>query len=129
MSLTLEDANRMIQAAFAKADAMHIKLSVAVCDAGGHLLAFNRQPGAIWISIAAAQGKAVAATAFGRASGAVPADSPIIQAVMAASTGTMVPAQGALPIYRDGALIGAIGGSGGTAEQDEECAQAGLDAL
>jgi uncharacterized protein GlcG (DUF336 family) len=41
----------------------------------------------------------------------------------------MVPAQGALPIIRNGELIGAIGGSGGTSEQDEDCARAGLEAL
>jgi len=129
MALTLDDANRMVQAAIAKAKAMNIKLSVAVCDAGGHLLAFNRMEGAIWISVIAAQGKAVAATGFGRASGALPADSPIIQTVMAAAGKGMVPAQGALPIYQNGELVGAIGGSGGTSQQDEECAQAGLEAL
>ena len=129
MALTLDDANRMVQAAIAKAKAMNIKLSVAVCDAGGHLLAFNRMEGAIWISVIAAQGKAVAATGFGRASGALQADSPIIQAVMTAAGRGMVPAQGALPIYQNGELVGAIGGSGGTSQQDEECAQAGLEAL
>jgi uncharacterized protein GlcG (DUF336 family) len=41
----------------------------------------------------------------------------------------MVPAQGAVPIRRDGILIGAIGGSGGTGEEDEVCAKAGLAAL
>jgi len=129
MSLTLAEANRMVQAALAKAQEMNIKLSVAVCDAGGHLLAFNRMEGAIWVSVAAAQGKAVAATAFGRPSAAIPADSPVIQSVMASAGGQMVPAQGALPVIRNGELIGAIGGSGGTSEQDEDCARAGLEAL
>jgi len=119
----------MVQAALDKAREMNIKLSVAVCDAGGHLLAFNRMEGAIWISVAAAQGKAVAATAFGRSSVAVPADSPVIQSVMASAGGHMVPAQGALPVIRNGELIGAIGGSGGTCEPDEDCARAGLEAL
>lgn len=128
MALALADANRIVQAAIVKAEELQIKLSVAVCDAGGHLLAFNRMEGAIWVSVVAAQGKAVAATGFGRASGALPADSPIIQAVMAAAGGRMIPAQGALPIYQNGELVGAIGGSGGTSQQDEECAQAGLDA-
>lgn len=42
MALTLEDADRMLKAAISKAKEMNINLSVAVCDAGGHLLAFNR---------------------------------------------------------------------------------------
>jgi uncharacterized protein GlcG (DUF336 family) len=129
MSLSLEEADRMARAAIVKAKQLNIKLSVAVCDAGGHLMAFNRMEGAIWISATVAQGKAVAATAFGRPSGAVPADSPVVQAILATQGGRLVPAQGALPILRSGELIGAIGGSGGTAQQDEECARAGLAAL
>jgi len=41
MALTLAEANRMMQAAIAKAEELNVKLSVAVCDAGGNLLAFN----------------------------------------------------------------------------------------
>jgi len=41
----------------------------------------------------------------------------------------MLPAQGAVPIYKNGELVGAIGGSGATAQQDEECAHAGGAAL
>ena len=129
MSLNLEEADRMVRAAITKAKQLNIKLSVAVCDAGGHLMAFNRMEGAIWISAMAAQGKAVAATAFGRPSGSVSADSPVVQAILATQGGRLVPAQGALPILRSGELIGAIGGSGGTAQQDEECARVGLAAL
>ena len=42
MALTLEDAGRMVKAAIGEAKEMNINLSAAVCDAGGHLLAFNR---------------------------------------------------------------------------------------
>ena len=41
----------------------------------------------------------------------------------------MVPAQGALPIIQSGQIVGAIGGSGGTSQQDEDCARAGMAAL
>lgn len=129
MALSLEEANRMVQAAIAKAKEINVNLSVAVCDAGGHLLAFNRMERAIWISATVAQGKSVAATGFGRPSGALSADSPVIQALVATQGGRMVVAQGALPIYRDGDLIGAIGGSGGTSQEDEDCARAGMEAL
>ena len=129
MALTLGDANRMVQAAIAEAERINIKLSVSVCDAGGHLLAFNRMEGAIYISAVAAQGKAFGAVGFGRDSSAIPADSPVIQAIMATQGGRVIPAQGALVIEKDGEIMGAIGGSGGTAQPDEDCARVGLSAL
>ncbi len=129
MTLSLTEANRMVQAAIAKAHELDVRLSVAVVDSGGHLMAFNRMEGANWVTATVVQGKAVAAAGFGRPSGALQADSPIIQAVIASHGGRMLPAQGAGPVVRDGERMGAIGGSGGTAQQDEECAQAGFAAL
>jgi uncharacterized protein GlcG (DUF336 family) len=84
---------------------------------------------AIFISAVAAQGKAVGAVGFGRDSSAISGDNPVIQAIMATQGGKIIPAQGALPIIRDGEIVGAIGGSGGTAQQDEDCARVGLSAL
>ena len=55
MALTLAEANRMLQAAITQAEALNIKLSVAVVDAGGHLMAFNRMEGANWITATVAQ--------------------------------------------------------------------------
>jgi uncharacterized protein GlcG (DUF336 family) len=129
MALTLEEANRMVQAAIAKAAAINVKLRVAVCDAGGSLVAFNRMQGAIPISATVAQGKAAASAGFGRPSGALAADSPVIQSVIASLGGRMLPAQGAVPVYKDDELVGAIGASGATAAQDEECALAGRAGL
>lgn len=129
MALSLEEANRMLQAAIEKAQELNVGLSVAVVDAGGHLMAFNRMEGANWVTATVAQGKAVAAAGFGRPSGTLQANSPIIQTVIASQGGRMLPAQGAVPVFRDGELIGAVGGSGATAQQDEECAQAGVAAL
>ena len=85
--------------------------------------------GASAVSATVAQGKAAASAGFGRPSGALAADSPVIQAIIAPLGGRMLPAQGAVPIYKNGELVGAIGGSGATAQQDEECAQAGGAAL
>ena len=129
MNLTLGEANRMVQAAITEANRIGIRLSVSVWDAGGHLLAFNRMEGAIFISAVAAQGKAFGAVGFGRDSSAIPADSPVIQAIMATQGGKIIPAQGALVILKDGETVGAIGGSGGTAQQDEDCVRVGLAAL
>jgi glc operon protein GlcG len=119
----------MVPAAIAKANELQVKLSIAVCDTGGNLIAFSRMDGASAVSATVAQGKAAASAGFGRASGALQADSPVIQAVIAAMGGRMLPARGAVPVYKAGELVGAIGASGATAEQDEQCAQAGAAVL
>jgi uncharacterized protein GlcG (DUF336 family) len=131
MALTLVDANRIVQAAIDKARELNIKISVAVCDAGGRLVAFNRMDGAIWASVYGCQGKAIASVAFGRPSGqlAERAGTPIVQGIAAAEGGHMIPSQGAVPIIRSGALEGACGVGGGTAQQDEDCAKAGAAKL
>ena len=131
MSLTLAEANRVVQGALDKAREMNIRISVAVCDAGGRLMAFNRMDGAIWGSVYGCQGKAIASVAFGRTSGELQerAGAPIIQGIMAAEGGHMIPSQGAVPIMRDGVAIGACGVGGGTAQQDEDCARAGVSTL
>jgi uncharacterized protein GlcG (DUF336 family) len=104
---------------------------VAVCDAGGRLMAFNRMDNAIWGSVYGSQGKAIASVAFGRASGELQerAGTPIIQGIMAGEGGHMIPSQGAVPIVKNGVVIGACGVGGGTSQQDEDCARAGVGKL
>jgi glc operon protein GlcG len=131
MALTLSEANQVVHAAVTKAQEMNIRISVAVCDAGGRLVAFNRMDGAIWAGAYGSQGKAVASVAFGRASGELQerAGSPIIQGIAAAEGGHMIASQGAVPIIRNGVVEGACGVGGGTAQQDEDCARAGVAKL
>src|ERR1041385_3121097 len=131
MALTLSEANQVVHAAVAKARELNIKISVAVCDAGGRLVAFNRMDGAIWASVYGSQGKAIASVAFGRASGELQerAGSPIVQGIAAAEGGHMIPSQGAVPIMRGGVAEGACGVGGGTGQQDEDCARAAVAAL
>ena len=131
MALTLVEANQVVQGAIDKAREMNIRISVAVCDTGGRLVAFNRMDNAIWASVYGCQGKAIASVAFGRASGelAERAGSPIIQGIAAAEGGHMIPSQGAVPIVRNGVVVGACGVGGGTAQQDEDCARAGVAKL
>jgi glc operon protein GlcG len=128
MPLTLAEANQVVHAAVTRAQEMNIRISVAVCDAGGRLVAFNRMDGAIWASAYGSQGKAIASAAFGRASGELQerAGSPIIQGIAAAEGGHMIPSQGAVPIIRNGVVEGACGVGGGTAQQDEDCARAAV---
>ena len=131
MALTLAEANRVVAGAVAKAEELGIKINVAVCDGGGRLLAFNRMDGAIWGGAYGSQGKAVASAAFGRSSGELQerANTPIISGILAAEGGHGIPSQGGLPIIRNGAVDGACGVGGGTSQQDEDCAAAGIAAI
>jgi glc operon protein GlcG len=131
MSLTLEEANRILRGALAKAQELNIKISVAICDAGGRPVAFQRMDNAILASVYASQGKAVASAAFGRPSGemAERADQPTPRGIAAAAGGHMIMAQGAVPIIRNGVIEGACGASGGTGQQDEDCSRAGIAQL
>ena len=131
MALTLAEANRIVEGAIAAADEMGIKINVAVCDAGGRLVAFNRMDGAIWGGVYGSQGKAVASAAFGRTSGELQerASSPIISGILKAEGEHGIPSQGGVPIIRDGVLEGACGVGGGTSQEDEDCARAGIAKL
>ena len=131
MALTLAEANRIVEGAIAAADEMGIKINVAVVDAGGRLMAFNRMDGAIWAGAYGSQGKAVASAAFGRTSGELQerSESPIIRGILAAEGGHGIPSQGGVPIIRDGGVDGAVGVGGGTSQEDEDCARAGIAKL
>jgi uncharacterized protein GlcG (DUF336 family) len=131
MPLTLAEANKIVEVAVAKAKELKLPMAVAVCDAEGRLMAFNRIEGTFWITAFAAQGKAAAATAFGRSSADLQdiGSSAAFQALSAQEGNHMVPVQGALPIFKDGQILGAAGASGGTAQEDEDCVRAGIQAL
>ena len=131
MAITLEEANRIIEGALAQAAEFNIKISAAVCDAGGRPIAVQRMDGAIWASSYGCQGKAVASAAFGRPSGDLQdrADQPTPRGINAASGGEMIMGQGAVPIIRNGEIEGACGVGGGSSQQDEDCARAGVAKL
>ena len=131
MAISLVEANRMVEGAIAKANEMNIKINVAVCDAGGRLIAFNRMDGAIWGGVYGSQGKAVASAAFGRNSGELQerAESPIIKGILGAEGGHGIPSQGGAPVIRNGAVDGAVGVGGGTSQEYEDCGKAGIAKL
>jgi uncharacterized protein GlcG (DUF336 family) len=128
MQLTLAEANEIIAGAIAKAEELGIKINISVVDGGARLLAFARMDGARWAGRYGSEGKAIASVCFGRASGelAARADTPIVRGIIAAEGGHAIPGLGAVPIIRDDVVDGACGVGGGTGEQDEECAAAGV---
>ncbi len=129
MALTLAEANKIADVAIAKAKELNIRISVAVVDAGGRLMAFNRMDGAIWAGAYGCQGKAVASAGMGRPSGAIDPGAAIVQEIKAHEGNHMIASQGGVPIVRGGLVDGACGVGGGTGQQDEDCAQAGVDSI
>lgn len=123
---TLPEALKALDAAVGDATQAGISLSCAVLDVHGDLVAFVRMDDAGFLTASLAQGKALVSALFGRASGdlGAMAASPFFASVNASVQNRMVPAQGAVPIVRDGRLIGAVGCSGGAPAQDEAAAKA-----
>lgn len=130
--LTLDESLRMLEAARAKADDIGVRVTIAVLDPRGDLVALHRMDGALWRSVPISQGKAAASAAWDAPSGDLADrwDQPVVRALSMMEQGRIIPWQGALPVRRpDGAMIGAIGVSGARPAQDEEVAAAGLAAL
>ncbi|RME64717.1 MAG: heme-binding protein [Alphaproteobacteria bacterium] len=121
-----------VSAAMAKAQALGVKINVAVVDSGGNLAAFLRSPGAFLPSIAIAQNKAYTAAGFGFATGEWPRISESLSPAARqgiAATPRFVGFAGGLPIHHDGQVIGGVGVSGASEDQDEQCARAALAAI
>ena len=130
MPLSLIDANQVIDKAHAKAAQLGIKVTVAVDDEGGLLIALGRMDGAAPISPQLAEAKAVGAAMLLRDGGGLAQlaqDRPgFFSAADRLVRVPIIPGLGSVPIKRDGKVIGAVGVSGGRPEQDLECADAGL---
>ena len=133
--LNLAQANALIEAAFAKGAELGLRpLTVTVHDPGGHLIACQRQDGASNMRVKLAGGKACGALALGvssRTLGVMALDRPhFVAAVDTMSAGGMVPAAGGVIVCgADGTVLGAIGVTGDTSDNDEACALAAIAAL
>ncbi|MDB5582998.1 MAG: GlcG protein [Bradyrhizobium sp.] len=132
MPLPLSKANTIIDGALDHAEANGMKpLTVAVLDAGGHLVAFKRQDHSGILRPDIAIGKAWGTLGMGhggrelaRRAELAPA---FFTALASASRGRMVPVPGGVLILEDGHVIGAVGISGDMPPNDEACALAGIE--
>jgi glc operon protein GlcG len=126
-ALTHEGALRVLQAAIVRADEMERPQCVAVVDAAGQLLAFVRMDGAKFLSIRTAQRKAMTAANRRTATGGIRPEHAVELAL--ASSGDVTNLKGGLPIEVDGQVVGAVGVSSGSGQEDLEVAQAGVAAI
>jgi uncharacterized protein GlcG (DUF336 family) len=131
-TLTLDDAKRMLAAAEAKATSLGIAYNIAVVDAGAHLLAFARQDGALIGSIDLAIDKAVTARIFDKSTADLAklsqSGKPLF-GIQESNAGKVVIFGGGVPAMFGGNIVGAVGASAGTVEQDIEVAEAAIAAL
>jgi glc operon protein GlcG len=126
--ITLEDAKRAMAAAEAEARKNNWNMAIAILDAGGHLILFERMDDVQIGSVNVAIGKARTSVNFKRPTKALDDLVSGGRNAFLAIEG-VVPLQGGLPVMADGKLIGAVGVSGGTAPQDEQVAQAAVEAI
>ena len=129
-SIALENAKKVAAPAIAEARRNNWTMAVAVVDTAGDLIYFEKMDGTQAASSVIAVDKARSAVRFKRPTKA-------LQDVLAAGGEGLrllrlegaVPVEGGLPLLVDGKIVGAIGLSGGTSQQDSQAAKAGADAL
>ena len=129
MPISYADASKLIDAAAAEAKKHDWKMNIAVVDPNGDLIAFQRMDGAQIASVAISQGKARTAARYRRATEVFFKAFESGHPYLATLDPTLVASPGGIPLVRDGKLIGAIGCSGGTGDQDAVVCKAGADSL
>lgn len=123
--ISLEQAQSVIQAAIAEARSRGWKVNVAVADSGGNLVAFQRMDGAMLASIQIAEHKAKAAVTFRRPTKVFEDAVNLMHLNYLLAFDGIIASRGGIPLIDQGAIIGAIGVSGGTDSQDEVASKAG----
>jgi uncharacterized protein GlcG (DUF336 family) len=128
----LDDALRVIAAARAEAENNGERIGIVVVDTRGDVKASARCDGALFRAMQLAEGKAFASATHGTPSSELlaRADTPVMRALMHLEHGRIIPVPGAVPLRRDGVLLGAVGVSGApTGQRDEDIALVGAAAF
>src|SRR5213594_4652855 len=128
--ISLEQAKKAVAAAEAESRKNHWNMVIAVLDTGGHLVMLERMDGVQLGSIEAAKDKAYSAVLYRRPTKVfqdlVGQGGPNLRLLRLSGAS---PLEGGIPILVDGKVVGAVGVSGATSEQDAQVAKAGADAL
>lgn len=123
--ISLDRAEAVIQAALTEAKKRNWKMNIAVADSGGNLVAFQRMDGAMLASIPIAEHKARAAVTFRRPTKIFEDGVQLMHLNYLLAFDGIIASRGGIPLIDEGAIIGAIGCSGGTDSQDEVVSKAG----
>lgn len=133
--LSSKGARMMMEAAIAKAESYGIAVTVAIVDAGGHMVHLERMDGGRFHTIHSSTAKAVSSASNKRPTttkGAQAQDLDTLHAIglsLAAGPERWTAMEGGFPIIHNGECVGGIGISGGDWEQDQEIARAAIDAV
>lgn len=130
--LDLADAGLLLAGARAHAARIGVPMCIAITDEAGHLLAFERMDGGKITSITIAIDKAFTAAAARKATheyGEVSQPGQPVWGIVSAIGGRLMVVGGGLPVMVEGVVVGGIGVSSGTPQQDRAVAQAGIDAF
>ena len=123
--ISLDRAQAVIHSAVAEAKKRNWKMNIAVTDSGGNLIAFQRMDGAMLASIQIAEHKARAAATFRRETRFFEDGVNLMHLNYLLAFDGIIASRGGIPLIEQGAIIGAIGCSGGTDSQDEIVSEAG----
>jgi glc operon protein GlcG len=123
--ISLDRAQAVIQAAVIEAKKRNWTMNVAVVDSGGNLVAFQRMDGAMLASIQIAEHKAKAAATFRRETKVFEVAVNLSHLNYLLAFDGIIASRGGIPLIEGGAIIGAIGCSGGADSQDEIVSKAG----
>lgn len=128
--LDLSEAQLLIAGATEKAREIGVPMCIAIVDESGNLIAFERMNGGKTSSVIIAQDKAFTAAAAKKATheyNAVNVPGSLAFGIHTEVGGRISSVGGGLPVVVDGEVVGGIGLSSGTPQQDMDCAQAGID--
>ena len=128
--LSLSDTKHLIDGASNEAQKIGVPMCIAIVDESGNLVAFDRMDGGKITSITIAQDKAFTAAAARKATheyNEVCVPGSLAFGIHTALGGRLCVVGGGLPVVLDGEVVGGIGLSSGTPQQDMQCAQAGID--
>jgi glc operon protein GlcG len=124
-AISLARAQAVINAAITEAMRRNWKMNIAVADSGGNLVAFQRMDGAMLAAIQIAEHKARAAVTFRRPTKVFEDAIQLMHLNYMLAFDGVIASRGGIPLIEEGAIIGAIGCSGGTDSQDEIISKAG----
>ncbi|MBY5960742.1 MULTISPECIES: GlcG/HbpS family heme-binding protein [Marinobacter] len=128
--LDLDDARTLVKGAADKAREIGVPMCIAVVDESGNLIAFERMDGGKTSSVVVAQDKAFTAAAARKATheyNAANVPGNLAFGIHTEVGGRLSTVGGGLPVIVDGEVVGGIGLSSGTPQQDMDCAQCGID--
>ena len=132
VSLSLPESQLIADGVIEAAEEQGIKVTVSICDLGGRILLMNRMDGAPWGSIQGSQGKAIASACFNISTGRLAPEGDATdvgqthQHVRRMDGQQMIFTRGGVAVFHNNVAVAGCGVAGGTGEQDEKCARAGI---